>query len=268
MEEAIRILCIDDERNVLKSLQRMFLEEDYELITAASGNEGLEILEKVTPIQIVVSDFRMPEMNGVDFLKKVYERWPETVRIVLSGYADAAAIVGAINEGQIYKFIPKPWNDDELKVTISNAVERYYLHQKNMQLAAELKEKNEDLQALNENLERIIEKRTSDLVIQNRVLTLSQNILDSLPVAVLGIGSDSMIVHCNQEGNKLFNGGMKNLIGEDVSSLPEEIKTIVEKVIKKGTHSECITYKGRDIIAEGVFIKHSEGQEGTILVFV
>ena len=75
-------------------------------------------------------------------------RWPETVRIVLSGFADTASIVSAINEGEIYRFIPKPWNDDELKVTIANAIERYYLLKPNMELTAELVKVNEELKGL------------------------------------------------------------------------------------------------------------------------
>ncbi len=129
MEEQIRILLVDDERNVLRSLQRTFLDEDYEILTACSGSEGLSILESVSPVQVIISDYRMPEMNGVDFLREVCKKWPDTVRIVLSGYADTVSIVSAINDGEIYKFIPKPWNDDELKVAIANALERYYLNQ-------------------------------------------------------------------------------------------------------------------------------------------
>ena len=112
MEERARILCVDDEPNVLRALERMFLDEEYEILTAPSALEGLQALERIQPVQIVVSDYRMPAMNGVDFLREVCRRWPDTVRIVLSGYADTAAVVAAINDGEIYKFIPKPWNDD------------------------------------------------------------------------------------------------------------------------------------------------------------
>ena len=117
----VKILCVDDERNVLRALERIFLDDDYEIVTAGSGEEGLEIMtESGDCFQVVISDYRMPVMNGVEFLKAVYERWPDSVRIVLSGYADAGAIVAAINEGHIYKFIPKPWNDEELRETIQN----------------------------------------------------------------------------------------------------------------------------------------------------
>ena len=97
--EPIKILCVDDERNVLKALERIFLDDDYEIVLAGSGAEGLDILQKAEHFQVVISDYRMPVMNGVEFLKVVYERCPETVRIVLSGYADAGAIVAECLHG-------------------------------------------------------------------------------------------------------------------------------------------------------------------------
>jgi two-component system NtrC family sensor kinase len=134
MEETIRILLVDDEINVLRSLERTFLDEEYEILTALSGTGGLSVLQDVSPVQVVISDYRMPQMNGVDFLREVCRRWPDTVRMVLSGYADTAVVISAINEGEIYKFIPKPWNDDELRIAIINALERYSLNKKNNEL--------------------------------------------------------------------------------------------------------------------------------------
>jgi two-component system NtrC family sensor kinase len=163
MGEQIRILFVDDERNVLRSLKRTFLDEDYEILTASSGAEGIAVLQSITPIQLVISDYRMPEMNGVDFLREVCHRWPETLRIVLSGYADTASIVSAINKGHIYKFIAKPWNEDELKITIVNAIERYYLDKENKQLAESLKTKNDQLEILNDDLELQVAEKTGNV---------------------------------------------------------------------------------------------------------
>ncbi len=147
MDEQVRILCVDDEISILKTLKRLFMDSEYEVLTASSSGEGLDLLSSTQPIQVVISDYRMPGINGVEFLQEVCRTWPQTVRIVLSGYADTASIVSAINEGEIYKFIPKPWNDDELKITIANALERYILHKKNIELTEELQDKNEELQA-------------------------------------------------------------------------------------------------------------------------
>ena len=153
MDEQIRILLVDDEVNVLRALERTFLDEEYEVLTASSGSEGLSILQDVSPVQVVVSDYRMPQMNGVDFLREVRRRWPDTVRIVLSGYADTAVVISAINEGEIYKFIAKPWNDDELRIAIINALERYSLNKKNIELTEALSAKIEELKQANAALE-------------------------------------------------------------------------------------------------------------------
>ncbi len=268
MEKRVRILCVDDERNVLKSIERLFLDDDYDIITAASGDEGLDILRSDTPVQIVISDYRMPGMNGVDFLREVCEYWPDTVRIVLSGYADTAAIVSAINEGRIYKFIPKPWNDDELKVTISNAIERYILHEKNMELTEELKKKNEELQGLNDNLERLVSERTSELIFQNRVLTHSQNILDSLPLAVLGIDSDGLIVQCNQKGLDLFRKSDSTILGMDRRTvLSKEINELIDGVIKNNSPSGNLLIS-KNFMVRYTSMKYPDGQEGVVLVFI
>src|ERR1039457_2602827 len=197
MEERVRILCVDDERNVLKALERVFLDDDYDILCATSGLEGLEILENEPGVQIVLSDYRMPEMSGVDFLGEVYRRLPDTVRIVLSGYADAASVVAAINEGHIYKFISKPWNDDELRSAVRDALERYFLKKTNRELLEELKEKNDEFASINRNLEAIVAERTSHLLFQKKVLEYSQNILSSLPVGIVGIDMNGMVVQAN-----------------------------------------------------------------------
>ncbi|MEW6601832.1 MAG: response regulator, partial [Nitrospirota bacterium] len=232
MNEDVRILCVDDEKSVLKSLERLFLDTDYEILTATSGEEGLDLLRNTGHLQLVVSDFRMPKMNGVDFLKEVYKIRPDTVRIVLSGYADTAAIVEAINEGKIYKFIPKPWNDDELKITISHALEHYFTKQRNVELTAQLEAANTELLEINSNLEKLVDERTSELMFQNRILTASQNILDALPVGVMGIDPGGSIVQCNKKGLEIFRLDEGNIMGLDRREfLPSEINNFIDQLI-------------------------------------
>ncbi|PLX84286.1 MAG: histidine kinase [Desulfuromonas sp.] len=267
MEEPIRILCVDDEKNVLRALERIFLDDDYELLTALSGEDGLEILTREDSIQMVISDYRMPGMNGVDFLREVLRIRPDTVRIVLSGYADTAAVVDAINDGQIYKFIPKPWNDDELKVTIGNGLESYFLKRKNAKLMAELKESNDQLQLMNESLEAMVAKRVSDLAIQNQARTIYQNILDSLPIGVLGIDSGQVIVQCNDRGLELLQEegyGLVGLFFEDV--LPVEINDFIDRMGDTDTLSEAISLNDQNVWIKGAHLME-EDQEGVILVF-
>ncbi len=266
MNEPIKVLCVDDERNVLRSLKRLFLDEDYQILTALSGKEGLQTLEREQPVQIVVSDYRMPEMNGVDFLHEVCRRWPETVRIVLSGYADTAAIVSAINEGQIYKFIPKPWNDCELKVTIDKAIDLYFLHRKNQELMTQLQHSNEELGLINENLEKMVAERTVKLEFQNKVLKSAQNILNALPVGVVGIDLGETVVFCNAMASELLScveGGVLGCSWRD--ALPEEVGAFIEQVPAAERLSERCRVGDSTIRIKGSIIQEP-GQEGLILV--
>jgi putative nucleotidyltransferase with HDIG domain len=117
------VLFVDDEINILKALQRLLRSEDMEVVCASRGSEALEILEKVRA-QVVVTDQRMPEMSGVDLLSHVRERHPDVVRMMLTGFTEMNIAVEAINRGEIYRLITKPWNDDELRATIRQAFEQ------------------------------------------------------------------------------------------------------------------------------------------------
>lgn len=128
------------------------MDEDYEILTAASGEEGLVLFAQHADIQVVISDYRMPGMNGVEFLRQICEKYPDTVRIVLSGYADTSAVVSAINEGQIYKFVAKPWSDEELRQTVAKAVESFALHRQNLELAQELATLKQEMAVLKKQL--------------------------------------------------------------------------------------------------------------------
>jgi two-component system NtrC family sensor kinase len=221
----IRILCVDDERNVLRSLERVFLDDDYEIVIADSGEEGLQIMETAgDSFQVVVSDYRMPVMNGVEFLKAVYANWPNTVRIVLSGYADAGAIVDAINEGHIYKFIPKPWNDEELRVTIQNCLERYFLLRKNQELLQELA-------LANQVLEQKVQERTEALELRNKALEFSQTMLGNLPVGVVGVDENGLIAHCNTVAAQILKQLCEVFIGTDIEHFCDpRLKELVSRV--------------------------------------
>ncbi|TSA47886.1 MAG: response regulator [Deltaproteobacteria bacterium] len=131
--ELFTLLFVDDEENVLNALRRIFLEENYQILTAATAAEALEILEG-SRVHLIVSDHRMPQMTGAELLKEVKNRWPEVIRIMLTGYADVQSIMGAVNEGAVYKFITKPWNDEDLRLTVSIALQQYVLIRENRQL--------------------------------------------------------------------------------------------------------------------------------------
>lgn len=118
-----KVLFVDDEKNVLRAVERIFIDDDIDLLFANSAAEALGILESDPAVGVVVSDYRMPGMNGVELLKEVYRRHPRTIRMVLSGFADTSAVVDAINVGHITRFIPKPWNEEELRTAVLRALE-------------------------------------------------------------------------------------------------------------------------------------------------
>jgi len=117
------VLFVDDEDSILRSLNRLFRKEGYDIHLACGGEEALKILEK-THIDVVVSDQRMPHMTGIELLKQVKARWPETVRIILSGYTEIEDLLDAINDGEVYRFITKPWNDEAFKALLRNSIEK------------------------------------------------------------------------------------------------------------------------------------------------
>lgn len=118
------LLLVDDEPNVLSSLKRILRREGYQITIAGSGEEALQSLAE-HPVGVIVSDQRMPEMSGIEFMSRVKVMYPGTVRIILSGYTDVGTITEAVNKGEVYKFLTKPWDDDELRDTIKEAFQRY-----------------------------------------------------------------------------------------------------------------------------------------------
>jgi response regulator RpfG family c-di-GMP phosphodiesterase len=156
------LLFVDDEPGILSSLRRLFRPHGYRILVAESGALGLAELEKA-PVDLVISDMRMPEMDGATFLKAVRQRWPDTVRILLTGYADVTSTVAAINDGEIYRYVSKPWDDTEIVNTVREALERYRLKQENLRLTALTQSQNEELKGLNASLEQKVAERTAEL---------------------------------------------------------------------------------------------------------
>src|SRR5487761_2096594 len=122
----VTLLLVDDEANILNALRRLLRPLGYRIFTAESGRAGLEILER-EQVDLVISDMRMPEMNGAQFLEEVRIRFPDCMRILLTGYADMGSTIAAINRGEIYRYISKPWEDNDLVLAVKHALERKFL---------------------------------------------------------------------------------------------------------------------------------------------
>ncbi len=163
------ILFVDDEVNILKALQRLLRAEPLKVLSASRPQEALELLER-TPAQVVVTDQRMPEMTGVELLAAVRERHPDVVRMMLTGYTEMNVAVEAINRGEIYRLITKPWNDDELKATIRQAFDHSDLKREIKRLNQVTREQNFKLQDMNRNLEGKVRERTKQLAEKHQEL--------------------------------------------------------------------------------------------------
>jgi len=233
-----RILIVDNERNVIQALRRLFRKEGYSILTAQHGEEGLGHLEE-EEVALVISDTLMEDMDGIVFLERARAIRPEAIRIILSGYPDADAITEAVNKGSIYRFILKPWNDEELKLSVRRALEQYKLSQENKALSERVMAQNQELMELNLGLEHRIQERTQDLMIRNRMLLLSQDILENLPIGILGIDEDGLIVLVNRQAQKWFAPEINVTLGRHVNILfPAKIAEAAKRASKQGKDQE------------------------------
>ncbi len=158
-----KVLYVDDEEINLINFREALCDQ-FEIFTALSGAEALAVLEREKDMALVVSDQRMPGMKGVDLLTRARALAPYAERIIITGYTDPQDIIAAINEGHVYRYILKPWTEEDLQVTISQAVERHHLKQDNRELLEELERKNLEL-------EDRVRERTAQLATTNETLT-------------------------------------------------------------------------------------------------
>lgn len=174
---SVKVLFVDDEENILRSLGRLFMDEEFETVTAGSGKKALEILGNDHDFAVIISDQRMPEMTGSEFLALARDVSPESLRILLTGYADIGATIDAINRGGASRYITKPWNDGELLQTVRDSVNRFMLMRENVRLTELVQSQNEELKEWNGNLKHRVLGQTGDIRKKNEEL---QELIDRL----------------------------------------------------------------------------------------
>lgn len=156
------LLCVDDEPGILSALKRLFRTKGFDVRTAESGQAGLELLASA-PADVVISDMRMPQMDGVAFLTQVRQRWPDTKRLLLTGYADVASTMDAINQGEIYRYVAKPWDDNDISLIVRGALQQRALEMEQRRLQSTIELQNLQLKSLNAELEGKVQERTAEL---------------------------------------------------------------------------------------------------------
>jgi len=157
-----KVLLVDDEESILNSLRRLLRGQPFEVLLATSGAQALEIMAQ-QPIDLVMSDARMPNMDGATLLGHIHKRYPTTTRILLTGYADLPTIIKAINEGQIHRYISKPWNDEEILLTLRQALAHQHSERERQRLELLTRQQNDQLKSLNTTLEKHVAARTAEL---------------------------------------------------------------------------------------------------------
>lgn len=229
------LLIVDDEENILFSLKRLLRIDGYTILTASNAHEAFDILES-HPVGVIISDQRMPQMKGSVFLSKVKERYPDTIRIMLSGYTELDSVTDAINRGAIYRFLTKPWDDDLLRKNIQEAFTYFELKSANEQLAKNLKKACDLLEKNNQELEERVEKKTREIHLKSHALELSRDILESLPIGVIGISDNLQIAVSNKRAIDLIANN-KNIIGHFTHEVfNPRIQTALKDIIN---HKPC-----------------------------
>jgi DNA-binding NarL/FixJ family response regulator len=152
----LRILFVDDEPGVLTAMQRLFHDEPYDILTASGGAEALALLLENGPVQLIVSDYRMPGMTGVEFLQQVMLHWPDTRRVILSGYTDSNVLLAALNEGRVHRFLVKPWDNERLIAVVREMSDEYAMLVTFRHDAEELARNNRLLSRTNEHLSAVL----------------------------------------------------------------------------------------------------------------
>jgi response regulator RpfG family c-di-GMP phosphodiesterase len=219
LDKSRTLLLVDDEPNIISALKRTLRRDGYRILTAGCAQDGLNLLVD-NDVGVIISDQRMPQVTGVEFLRKVKELYPKTVRLVLSGYTELESVTSAINEGAIYKFLTKPWDDDLLLKNVREAFEYHELEYENQRLTRELQCSNEELFRLNQNLEQQVQQKTRQIMHNMTMLEISQEILEHLPVAIIGIDSNNFIAASNRCADKLFTSQHRRcLLGLQVNEI-------------------------------------------------
>jgi response regulator RpfG family c-di-GMP phosphodiesterase len=184
----VTVLLVDDEENILRALQRLLMDEEFEVLTATSGEEGLAQLREAENVGLIISDQRMPGMNGAEFLSRSRELAPDAMRILLTGYSDISATIEAINIGGAYHYISKPWDDAELVGTVRDAVDQYARAAEKRRLNEIIKQQKQEMEAWNASLKKRLLQTTSTIREQSQAL---KSIDARNPVAVINQAFDN-----------------------------------------------------------------------------
>lgn len=210
------VLAVDDEPNILAALRRLFRETGWRILTAGSAEEALALLS-LEPVNAVLSDMRMPGMDGVQLLEKVRLGWPHVARLLLTGQADLGSTIAAINRGWLHRYITKPWNDDELVLTLRQVAQIQQLDAEKQALERLTQQQNDELTAPNEGLEVRVALRTGELAAAND--KVKRNYLTSIKAftALIELRGSAQVGHARQVADRARRMGRAMALDADTA---------------------------------------------------
>lgn len=214
------LLLVDDEPNIVSALKRLLRPDGYQILSASGGAEGLEILAR-NEVDVIVSDQRMPGMLGADFLRAAKGRYPHTIRIMLSGYTELQSVTAAVNEGAIYKFLTKPWEDAQLRGHIADAFRLKEIADDNARLNLELRTANHELAIANRKMEVLLQQKQQQITLGEMSLNVARELLQFLPLPIIGLDDEGTLAFVNQAADTLFMARGAILGNEAALVLPE-----------------------------------------------
>lgn len=200
------ILVVDDEPSVLSALRRLLHATPYQVLTAGSGAAALEVLA-AQEVDLIISDMRMPGMSGADLLSRAQAQWPDTMRILLTGYSEIDAVARAVNEGGIYRYLNKPWDEHDLLLTIRQALEQRRLRKETSRLLALTRQQNEQLAAFNAALEAKVKSRTEEIRQTVMFLEDAQRDLKRGFMTMVQVGASMIELRCGALGGESHRVG-------------------------------------------------------------
>lgn len=222
------LLLVDDEDNILNSLKRLFRRESYRVITARSGAEALELLRH-EDVSVILSDQRMPGMTGSELLSQVKNTHPHTIRLIMSGYTELESVTSAINDGAVFKFLVKPWDDDKLLDHIREAfgIHEYMIHKERQRLV---------LKAQNRTLDFDLRHQRQEASLYQQGMKLAQSILEHVPVMILGLDDTGTLVSANEAARQQLPH--EAVIGLPMEmALPSELVEQLTPLLKPSTNA-------------------------------
>ena len=221
------LLLVDDEENIVAALRRLLRAEGWLVLSATSAEQALELLARYD-VDVILSDQRMPGMTGVELLRRARQLYPETIRLVLSGYTELQSITDAINEGAIYKFLAKPWDDEQLRAHLREAFGLKEMADQNRRLDQEVQAANRELAELNRRLQTLLDAQREQNEREVGSREAAQELLDAVPVPVFGIDDEGLLVFANAPAQALFGLDGNLLGGPAAEQLPQTLRRALD----------------------------------------